>query len=222
MPEVPSICTSPRGDARASRGARPKGRERRAHLLDHGVIGRARDLAAAIAVGERDDADAAATAKSSTRGGQPSVARHRASQTSSVEPPPISKTTACGSWRSSSGAQPATTSRASSSLRDDLDVDARSRPARGRGTRRNWRRGGRPRSRHSAPGVTLRCAILPAQIRSAAIVRAIAASDSTPLAASPSPSRTMREKASTTRKPLARGRRATSSRQLLVPRSSAA
>src|SRR5580658_2556708 len=53
------------------------------------------------------------------------------------------------------------------------------------------------------------------------MVRSIAASESLPVAASPSPSRTMREKASMTRKPR-RVPRATRSRQLLVPRSSAA
>jgi len=67
----------------------------------------------------------------------------------------------------------------------------------------------------------LRWPILPAQTRSASIVRAIAASDSLPVAASPSPSRTMRENASITRNPPP-VRRAIRSRQLLVPRSSAA
>jgi len=67
----------------------------------------------------------------------------------------------------------------------------------------------------------LRWPILPAQTRNASIVRAIAASDNAPVAASPSPNRTMRENASTTRKPPP-DRRAIKSRQLLVPRSSAA
>ena len=53
------------------------------------------------------------------------------------------------------------------------------------------------------------------------MVRVIAASERTPVAVSPSPSRTMREKASTTRKPEPIGR-AISSRQLFVPRSRAA
>ena len=69
--------------------------------------------------------------------------------------------------------------------------------------------------------VTLRRFSLSAQMRSAAIVRSIAASDSRPLAASPSPSRTMRENASMTANPPPCGR-AIRSRQLLVPRSSAA
>src|SRR5690349_2770106 len=49
----------------------------------------------------------------------------------------------------------------------------------------------------------------------------MASSESTPLAARPSPRRTMREKASTTRNPEPAGC-ATKSRQLFVPRSSAA
>ena len=69
--------------------------------------------------------------------------------------------------------------------------------------------------------VTPRAAILSRQIRSASSVRAIAASLRRPVSDRPSPSRTMREKASMTRKPSAVGR-ATRSRQLLVPRSSAA
>jgi hypothetical protein len=57
-------------------------------------------------------------------------------------------------------------------------------------------------------------------MRSAETARSIAWSDSRPLVASPSPSRTMREKASTITKPSVAGR-AISKRQLLVPRSSA-
>ena len=53
------------------------------------------------------------------------------------------------------------------------------------------------------------------------MVRSIASSESAPVAESPSPKRTMRENASTTRKPVPTGR-ATSSRQLFVPRSRAA
>src|SRR5215469_14512451 len=53
------------------------------------------------------------------------------------------------------------------------------------------------------------------------MVRAIAASESIPVADRPSPRRTMREKASMTRKPRP-APRATRRRQLLVPRSSAA
>jgi hypothetical protein len=60
-----------------------------------------------------------------------------------------------------------------------------------------------------------------AQTRSAAMVRAIARSLSQPLPATPSPNRTMREKLSTTWNP-SPSARATSNRQLLVPRSSAA
>ena len=63
--------------------------------------------------------------------------------------------------------------------------------------------------------------ILPAQTLRASMVRSMAARESEPLAPSPSPRRTIRENASTTRNPSPRGR-ATSNRQLLVPRSSAA
>jgi hypothetical protein len=60
-----------------------------------------------------------------------------------------------------------------------------------------------------------------AQTLSAATVRAIARSLSQPLAAKPSPRRTIREKLSMTSKPSPCGR-ATNNRQLLVPRSRAA
>jgi hypothetical protein len=59
------------------------------------------------------------------------------------------------------------------------------------------------------------------QTRSASTARTIAASLSRPDAVTPSPSLMMRENASMTRKP-SRVARATRSRQLLVPRSSAA
>ena len=69
--------------------------------------------------------------------------------------------------------------------------------------------------------VTPRFFILLRQIARAAMARSIAASLKRPELVTPSPSRMMREKASTTRKPSPAGR-ATSKRQLLVPRSSAA
>lgn len=69
--------------------------------------------------------------------------------------------------------------------------------------------------------VTRLRAILSAQARKAVTVRSMAASDNMPLAAKPSPRRVMREKASTTRNPSWVGR-ATSMRQLLVPKSKAA
>ena len=69
--------------------------------------------------------------------------------------------------------------------------------------------------------VTPRAAILSRQMRRASSVRSIAASLKPAGLDRPSPSRTMREKASMTRKPSAVGR-AISRRQLLVPRSSAA
>ncbi len=63
--------------------------------------------------------------------------------------------------------------------------------------------------------------ILSRQMLSAAMARSIAASLIEPVAETPSPSRMMREKESTTRKPSWVGQ-AISSLQLLVPRSSAA
>ena len=69
--------------------------------------------------------------------------------------------------------------------------------------------------------VTPRAAILSRHTFKASNVRAIAASLKRPVSVRPSPKRTMRENALMTRNPWAVGR-ATSSRQLLVPRSSAA
>ena len=69
--------------------------------------------------------------------------------------------------------------------------------------------------------VTPRLRILSRQMESASTARTIAASHMRPDVDTPSPSRMMREKASTTRK-LSPVGRATRSRQLLVPRSSAA
>ncbi|EQB18219.1 hypothetical protein RLDS_02950 [Sphingobium lactosutens DS20] len=69
--------------------------------------------------------------------------------------------------------------------------------------------------------VTWRRRSLSAQTERAAMARSIAASLIRPDDANPSPSRTMREKASTTMNPSADGL-AISSRQLLVPRSMAA
>ncbi len=69
--------------------------------------------------------------------------------------------------------------------------------------------------------VTPRLRILSRQMPSASTARSIAASLMRPDAEMPSPSRMMRENASMTRK-LSPVGRATSSRQLLVPRSSAA
>ena len=63
--------------------------------------------------------------------------------------------------------------------------------------------------------------ILSRQMLSAAMARSIAASLMQPVAEMPSPSRMIREKELTTRKPSPDGQ-AISSRQLLVPRSSAA
>ena len=90
---------------------------------------------------------------------------------------------------------------------DDLELDADLARARGRGTRRR----SRPRRQASVAirraRVTPRLRILSRQMRSASIARSIAASLRRPDAVMPSPSRMMREKASTTRKPSC-GRRA--------------
>ncbi|MEY9529536.1 hypothetical protein ABIF70_010677 [Bradyrhizobium japonicum] len=69
--------------------------------------------------------------------------------------------------------------------------------------------------------LALRRLILSRQMLSAATARSIAASLMQPVAETPSPSRMMREKESTTRKPSLVGQ-AIRSLQLLVPRSSAA
>ena len=68
--------------------------------------------------------------------------------------------------------------------------------------------------------VTARRFIFSAQTLRASSVRFIAACDSSPELSTPSPRRMMRENASMTRKPRREGL-AISSRQLLVPRSSA-
>ena len=79
---------------------------------------------------------------------------------------------------------------------------------------------GRPRWRSAGPAPTWRSASLAPQIFSASMARSMAGADRRPVRPIPSPSRTIREKASTTRKPWSRGA-AISRRQLLVPRSRA-
>ena len=72
---------------------------------------------------------------------------------------------------------------------------------------RRWRRAGRPRWRSRAAARTGRRASRAAQACSAASARSIAAGLSWPVRCSPSPSRTMRLKLSSTRNPSPRGRR---------------
>ncbi|CCV13159.1 hypothetical protein MESS4_520071 [Mesorhizobium sp. STM 4661] len=139
----------------------------------------------------------------------------------SEEPPPMSnRTTPCVS-RSTSEPQPDTASRASvwRSMISSFSPASRS-----------------TRSRNSTPFAAVRQASvaislaflilrprnLSPQIFSASTARSIAGCPSRPLAVRPSPSLTMREKASMTRNWPWRVGTATSSRQLLVPRSSAA
>ena len=142
------------------------------------------------------------------------------SQMISEEPPPMSNRTINSASRSASSPQPAT-ARAASVSRSTISSCS---PRRSRTLSRN----SAPFSaaRHASVAirrarVTPRAAILSRQMRSASRVRSIAASLSRPVCESPSPKRTMREKASTTRNPSAVGR-ATRRRQLLVPKSSAA
>ena len=104
---------------------------------------------------------------------------------------------------------------------DDLHVEARSLPDAVEKGGAVFGGPGRPRSRSGRERVTPRAAILSWQTSSAAKVRSIARSPRRPVATRFSPSRTMREKASTIRSPSSPAR-AISRRQLLVPRSRAA
>ena len=132
----------------------------------------------------------------------------------------MSNTSANSQAKSISEAQPETASLASVSrltTRMSSPVSARARS-------RNC--GALAASRQASVAISpmraTRCRrILVAHTCSASMVRSTAASDRRPLAVTPSPRRMMRENASMTLKPRRDGR-ATSSRQLLVPRSSAA
>ena len=132
-----------------------------------------------------------------------SAARWRlfCSQMISVEPPPMSNTSAPLYLRPISGAQPTAARSASSSA----EITSRSMPASSRARRHQHIGVARPAAppgwRWRAHGATLCLAMRSAQIFSAAMVRSMAASDSRPVWPTPSPSRTMREKESTTRKP---------------------
>ena len=132
----------------------------------------------------------------------------------------MSKTSTRSDCVSISEAQPETASRASASRVTIL----MSRSVSERTRLRNC--GALSASRHASvatrPARSTQCLrIFVAQTFSASMVRSIASSDRRRLAATPSPRRMMRENASTTRKPRRDGR-ATSRRQLLVPRSRAA
>ena len=139
----------------------------------------------------------------------------------SDEPPPMSNSTTPSVSRSTSEPQPETASRASVSR----SMISRSSPASALTRARN----SSPLAAERQASVAIsrerrieRLASLSAQIFSASTARSMAGWPRRPLADSPSPSRTMREKASMTRNWPGRVGTATSSRQLLVPRSSAA
>ena len=91
----------------------------------------------------------------------------------------------------------------------------------GQERRRHWPPAGTPRWRSRAAGGPGAAPAAPRRPASAASARSMAAGLSSPVRCSPSPSRTMRLKLSSTRNPSPDGV-ATSMRQLLVPRSSAA
>ena len=140
-------------------------------------------------------------------------------QISSVLPPPMSNTMACRRPASSSVWQPSTASRASSAG----EMMSRLSPVSERTRLTNASALAALRQASVATWrmqVTRRRSILRAHTCNASMVRVMAGSDSRPVWVTPSPSRTMREKASITRKPPGTGL-AISSRQLLVPRSSA-
>ena len=144
----------------------------------------------------------------------------RSIRTSSVEPPPISNRMAPRPVGSSSGEQPMTASDASvsrsiTSSRMPVSAATRSRKP-----------SAFEAARQASVAISRRRLafldwILSRQILSAAMARSIAASLIEPVAEIPSPSRMIRENESTTRNPSPVGQ-AISSRQLLVPRSSAA
>ena len=190
------------------------------------------DEPAAVALGERDDAHG------QRRPGGDAVLHlqpvdtvafanlrlyaSRSSQISSDEPPPMSNTRAKSQLaidrarRSRTRPAVASVSRLTTWMSRSV-----SRADAARGTAARCRPAGRPRWRSGRTRATLWCRILAAQTLSASMVRSMASCDSRRLAATPSPRRMMRENASMTLKPRGDGR-ATSSRQLLVPRSRAA
>src|SRR6516162_4209475 len=153
-------------------------------------------------------------------GGPRRLGGERSRHTSSEEPPPMSNRTTPSAYGSINGVQPVAANVASVSR----SMTSSSRPTSSAMRARN----SPPfaAARHASVAisrarVTPRLRILSRQIASAAIARSIAASLMRPDVDTPSPRRMMRENASMTRKLSPIGR-ATRSRQLLVPRSSAA
>ena len=144
----------------------------------------------------------------------------RSIRTSSVEPPPISNRMAPRPLGSSSGEQPITASVASVSR----SITSSLMPVSAATRSRNCSALAAARQASVAISrrrLALRYLILSLQIESAAMARSMAPSLIEPVEEIPSPRRMMREKELTTRNPSAVGH-AISSRQLLVPRSSAA
>ena len=141
-------------------------------------------------------------------------------QVNSVLPPPMSNTRTNRASASNNGWQPVTAKLASSSAVMVSKYKPASRSTRLKNSLQFVARRQAAVATQRAR-VTLRRRIFPAQIFKASIVRSMACCDSCWLLSNPSPRRTMREKASTTRKLLAFGR-ATKSPQLFVPRSIAA
>ena len=209
-------------DARGDAVALLERRDRRAHLLDHGVIGRRATRRGRHSGRPGSRRHAAARGSPRPRGA-------RRSRGTDAEPDELGRAAADiedQRMRHLADRAAARSRRRRAAPPRSLEMismrDAGLARGRGRGTRRNWRRGGRPRSRHSAPGDAPLRAILPAQMRSAAMRarhRRLGehAARRQPLA-QPHDAREGVDDA----EPLAARRRATSSRQLLVPRSSAA
>ena len=231
VPEVPSRCVLPRPRRWRSRCSASNGASRSPTWPTMASNSVAVDEPAAEALGQRDDADrqrgpggdaalhlaAAPTASAATGacardevepdqlGGAAADVEHQREIAGEVDQRGAARDRELG-------------------LRlavDDLDVEAGLARARAPGTAARWRRAGRPRWRSGRTRTTRCRRILAAHTCSASMVRSMAASDRRPLAVTPSPRRMMRENASMTLKPRRDGR-ATSSRQLLVPRSSAA
>ena len=191
-------------------------------LVDHGVIDFARHRFAAVALRERDDADRHRCPADNVgrRRAAPAGDPERLSRTSSDEPPPMSNRMTPEAAGSNSSVQPVAASRASVA---ELMISS-SRPASLATRLRNSSPFSAARQASVAMSrarMTPRACILSRQICSASTARVMAASLMRRDAAIPSPRRMIRENASTTRKPSPVGR-ATRSRQLLVPRSSAA
>ena len=144
----------------------------------------------------------------------------RSTQDNSVEPPPTSTTSAASAVRSNRFRQPATDNWASSRgvmICKRIPVSSATRVTKSgpfSAPRQAWVATARTRT------VRLRFSFSEQTLK-AAMARSIAPSCKRPVWLRPSPSRTIREKDSTTRKPVKEGV-AIKRRQLLVPRSSAA